>query len=145
MELVIKLFLGDTGITRGMKWRNSVCSTCCKTWTTPSKIPFPLRKNNMVGQSGSDSMAFQNISYIRAVSPQNIGYPKPAWDTHSNLAFTKKKSCDLSFWVSVRSTAKKRGWKSCFKRARKSIHQTGNSSCVYQSSQAQLQVLFGFC
>lgn len=30
MELVIKHFLGDTGITQGMKWRNSVWSTRCK-------------------------------------------------------------------------------------------------------------------
>lgn len=141
MELVIKLFLGDTRITQGIKWWNSGCSTRSKTWTTPSKIPFPVRKN-MVGQSGRGSMAFQNISYIMSVSPQNTGYTKPAWDTHSNLTLTekKKKSCDLSFWVSVRSTAKKKGWKSCLKRARESLcTRRGNSACVHQSSQAQLQ------
>lgn len=84
----------------------------------------------MVGQSGSDSVAFQNISSIMAVSPQNTGYPKPPWDTHSNFALTKK-SCDLSFWVSVRSTAKKKDERAVLKEQERVYAPDGETVPVY--------------
>lgn len=71
---------------------------------------------------------------LRTLTTQNL------LKTHIPTLHSQKKSCDLSFWVSVRSTAKKKEWKSCLKRARESLcTRRGSSACVYQSSQAQLQ------
>lgn len=148
MELVIKLFLGDTRITQGIKWWNSGCSTRCKTWTTPSKIPFPLRKN-MVGQSGRGSMAFQNISYIMSVSPQNTGYTKPAWDTHSNLTLTEKKKKNLvtcHFESVSGALPKKRDERAALKEQERVYAPDGEIVPVYiRAPKLSYKVVFGFC
>lgn len=59
----------------------------------------------MVGKTGSGSTAFQNVRHHGCFPSE--GRLLKLLETRSNLAPTKK-SCDLSFRVSVRSTAKKK-------------------------------------
>lgn len=80
----------------------------------------------MVGKTGSGSTAFQNVRHHGCFPSE--GRLLKLLETRSNLAPTKK-SCDLSFRVSVRSTAKKKGWSSFLKRARESLcNRRGNSA-----------------
>lgn len=100
----------------------------------------------MVGQSGSDSVAFQNISYIMAVSSQNIGYPKPAWDTHSNLALTKKSLVTCNFESVSGALPKNKDEKAVFKEQERVYAPEGETVPVYiRVPKLSYKVVFGFC